>query len=133
MLDVVERPSNKATASVAHKVAIVIYANVTTEASSRAYRAFGFAAELLEAGDDVAIVFDGGGTATLAAVLDPAHPLHRAWSRVSAALRGACAYCAKAYGVEEALMAAGVPMLKDHRGHASLRDLLLEGRQIVTF
>lgn len=53
------------------KVAIVIYSNVTTEAPSRAYRALGFAAELLEAGDDVTIVFDGGGVATLAAVLDP--------------------------------------------------------------
>lgn len=116
-----------------HKVAIVIYSNVTTEALSRAYRAFGFAAELMQAGDDVAIVFDGGGVATLAAVLDPAHDLHRSWVRVSAALRGACDYCAKAYEVHEALVAAGAPMLREDRGHASLRGLLSEGRQIVTF
>jgi hypothetical protein len=133
MLDLVERPVQQTAAATKHAVAIVIYSNVTTEAHSRAYRAFGFAAELLEAGDDVAIIFDGGGTATLAAVLDPAHALHRAWSRVSAALRGACDYCAKAYHVHETLTAAGVPMLKDHRGHASLRNLLVEGRQIITF
>jgi hypothetical protein len=115
------------------KVAVVIYSNVTTEAPSRAYRAMGFAAELLEAGDDVTIVFDGGGVETLAVVLNPSHDLHRSWRKVSSALLGACDYCAKAYGVHETLRLAGVPMLKQHRGHASLRDLLLEGRQIITF
>lgn len=120
-------------AQITHKVAIVIYSNVTDEAMSRAYRAFGFAAELMAAGDDVTIVFDGGGSATLAAVLDPGHDLHRAWKRVAASLRGACSYCAKAYGVQEKLVAAGVPMLADDHGHASLRALLAEGRQIITF
>jgi hypothetical protein len=116
-----------------HKVALVIYSNVTTEAQSRAYRAFGFAAELLAAGDDVTLVFDGGGSATLAAVLDPGHDLHRAWTRAAPALRGVCSYCARAYGVHDALVAAGIPLLADDRGHASLRVLLDEGRQIVTF
>lgn len=116
-----------------HKVALVIYNNVTSEAQSPAYRAFGFAAELLAAGDDVVIVFDGGGTATLAEVIRPEHDLHRAWKKAAAALRGACDYCAKAYEVHAALVAAGVPMLKDDHGHASLRALLNEGRQIITF
>lgn len=116
-----------------HKIAIVIYSNTTTEAHSRAYRAFGFAAELMAAGDDVAIVFDGGGSATLAAVLDPKHDLHRAWRKVATALLGACGYCARAYGVQETLIAAGIPMLTQDHGHASLRALLTEGRQIITF
>ena len=116
-----------------HKIAIVIYSNVTTEAQSRAYRAFGFATELMAAGDDVTIVFDGGGSATLAAVLDPKHDLHGAWRKVATALRGVCAYCAKAYGVQDSLIAAGIPMLTEDHGHASLRALLTEGRQIITF
>jgi hypothetical protein len=116
-----------------HKVAVVIYSNVTEEAASRAYRAFGFVAELLAAGDDVTLVFDGGGSATLAAVLDPAHDLHRAWKRAAPALRGACSYCAKAYGVKDTLVAANIRLLDEDHGHASLRDLLVEGRQIVTF
>ncbi len=133
MLDTVTQPRSDAAATPAHKIAIVIYSNVTTEALSRAYRAFGFAAELLAAGDDVSIVFDGGGSATLAAVLDPKHDLHRAWTKVAPALRGVCGYCAKAYGVQDALIAAGIPMLADDHGHASLRALLDEGRQIITF
>ena len=133
MLDLDQKTKTDTPATVTHKVAIVIYSNVTTEAQSRAYRAFGFAAELLAAGDDVTIVFDGGGSATLAAVLDPKHDLHRAWSKVAPALRGACGYCAKAYGVQEVLKAAGIPLLTEDRGHASLRALLGEGRQIITF
>ena len=133
MLDPETRNERPATVSAPHKVAIVIYSNVTEEAQSRAYRAFGFAAELLAAGDDVTIVFDGGGSATLAAVLNPKHDLHRSWSKVAPALRGVCGYCAKAYGVQEVLKAAGIPFLTEDRGHASLRALLGEGRQIVTF
>jgi predicted peroxiredoxin len=133
MLDTVTQTSRETSAQVTHKIAIVIYSNVTTEALSRAYRAFGFAAELLAAGDDVTIVFDGGGSATLAAVLDPRHDLHRAWSKVAPALRGVCGYCAKAYDVQDTLKAAGIPMLTYDHGHASLRTLLDEGRQIITF
>lgn len=114
-------------------IAVIIYSNVTKEAPSRAYRALGFVAEILRAGDDVALVFDGGGSATLAAILDPGHDLHRAWQKAAPALRGVCAYCARAYEVDKALVAAGIPMLADDRGHASLRNLLAEGRQIITF
>ncbi len=65
----------------------MIYSNVTTDAQSRANRAFGFAAALMTAGDDVAIVFEGGGSVTLAAVLDPKHDLHRLWKKVAPTLR----------------------------------------------
>ncbi|WP_187971347.1 DsrE family protein [Aquibium microcysteis] len=116
-----------------HKVAVVVYSNVTTEAPSRAYRAFGFVAELLAHGDDVVLIFDGGGSATLAAVLSRKHDLHKAYAAAAPALRGVCGYCAGAYGVADALKAADVPFLVDDRGHASLRRLLDEGRQIVTF
>ena len=133
MPDTPVHPANASAATAKHKVAIVIYTNITSEAKSPPYRAFGFAAELLAGGDDVAIVFDGGGTATLAEVIRPENDLHRAWSRVANALRGACDYCAKSYGVKGALGAAGVPLLADDHGHASLRALLNEGRQIITF
>jgi len=116
-----------------HKVAVIVYSNVTTEAPSRAYRAVGFVAELLAHGDDVALIFDGGGSATLAAVLSRKHDLHKAYTAAAPALRGVCGYCAGAYGVADALKAAAVPFLVDDRGHASLRGLLDEGRQIVTF
>jgi hypothetical protein len=116
-----------------NRIAIVIYSKLEGAGKSAVYRAMMFADELLRAGDDVAIVFDGGGSAALAAMLKPDSDLHRVWTKAAPALRGVCAYCAKAYGVKDELEAAGIPMLADDRGHASLRALLGEGRQIITF
>lgn len=132
MLQTQSRPRGEAGPALSQKIAVVIYSNVDTEGASRAYRALGFVAELLAHGDDVTLVFDGGGSATLAAILNPGHDLHPAWKKAAPALRGVCGYCAKAYGVADALKSAGVTFLNDDHGHASLRALLLEGRQIVT-
>ncbi|MBX9992130.1 DsrE family protein [Phreatobacter oligotrophus] len=115
------------------KVAIVIYSKLEGAGKSAVYRALMFADELMRGGDDVTIVFDGAGSTALADVLDPANSLHRTWLKAASALRGVCAYCAKSYGVHEALTSAGIPMLTEDKGHASLRGLLLEGRQIITF
>lgn len=115
------------------KVAIVIYSTLEGSGLAANYRAFGFARELLDAGDDVTIVFDGSGVEALADVIQPDSKLNGAWNHVSSALRGACGFCAKSHGVADALKAADIPFLDEDRGHASLRELLLEGRQIITF
>ncbi len=116
-----------------NKIALVIYSKLDGAGKSAVYRAMMFADELLRAGDDVAIVFDGAGSTALAEMIKPDNDLHRVWTKAAPALRGVCSYCAKAYGVKDALDAAGIPMLTDDKGHASLRALLAEGRQIVTF
>ena len=116
-----------------NKVAIVIYSKLEGSGKSAVYRAMMFVDELLKAGDDVVVVFDGAGSAALADMVQPDHGLHHVWTKAAPALRGVCAYCAKSYGVKDALAAAGIPMLIDDRGHASLRALLNEGRQIITF
>jgi hypothetical protein len=116
-----------------HRIAIVIYSRLEGSGKSAVYRAMMFADELLRAGDDVAIVFDGAGSTALADMIRPESDLHRVWTKAAPALRGVCAYCAKSYGVKEALDAAAIPMLTDDRGHASLRALLGEGRQVITF
>jgi hypothetical protein len=115
------------------KTAIVIYSKLEGSGKSAVYRALMFADELLRAGDDVTIVFDGAGSTALAAILKPDSTLHRVWTKASPALRGVCSHCALSYGVKDELDAAGIPMLTDDKGHASLRALLLEGRQIITF
>jgi hypothetical protein len=116
-----------------NKIALVIYSKLDGAGKSAVYRAMMFSDELLRAGDDVAIVFDGAGSTALAEMIKPDNDLHRVWTKAAPALRGVCSYCAKAYGVKDALDAAGIPMLTDDKGHASLRALLAEGRQIVTF
>jgi hypothetical protein len=116
-----------------HSIAIVIYSKLEGAGNSAIYRALMFADELQRHGDDVVVVFDGAGTTAAAALVDPAQPLHRVYERVRSRVRGFCQACAKSYGVPDALLAAGLPPLTDDRGHASLRGLLAEGRQIVTF
>ncbi len=116
-----------------NRIAVVIQSKLEGAGRSAVYRAMMFVDELLRAGDDVALVFDGAGTTALAGMLPPSSDLHRVWTKAAPALRGACRHCAKSYEVQDALEAAQVPMLGDDRGHASLRNLLLEGRQIITF
>lgn len=116
-----------------NKLAVVVYSNLDGSGLSAVYRALMFVDELQRAGDDVALVFDGSGSSALAEIIRPESELHRAWTKAAPALRGVCSHCAKSYGVREALEVAGIPMLVDDRGHASLRALLVEGRQIITF
>ena len=118
-----------------HKVAIVIYSSLKGDGMSANFRAFNFAEELMQAGDDVVVVFDGSGTKALADVLamEATQTFRRGWDKAADSLGGVCEACSKAYKVHDVLEAAGVPMLDGHRGHIALRQFLNEGRQIITF
>ncbi len=91
------------------------------------------AQELKRAGDEVRIVFDGAGTQGLAALSDPDHQAHVLLLAVKERILGACAYCSRAFGVKEILEARGFPFLSEFHDHPSLRGLLEEGYQLVTF
>jgi len=115
-----------------NRIAIVVYSQLEGAGNSAIYRAMMFAQELRQGGDDVCIVFDGAGSVAAADLAQPGHSMHSLFNDIRPQVRGVCLYCAKSYGVLDAVEAAGLPLLADDRGHASLRALLLEGRQIVT-
>jgi hypothetical protein len=46
---------------------------------------------------------------------------------------GACAYCADAYGAKDQVEQAGVELMDDYEGHPSVRKLIFEGYQVMTF
>ncbi|MFO1273708.1 MAG: hypothetical protein U1F50_18905 [Rubrivivax sp.] len=117
----------------AHRIALVVTSKLEDAGRSAIYRALMFAQELRDAGDDACIVFEGAGSTAAAALAAPDHPMHRLFADVRPLVRGTCRYCARAYGVLDTLEEAGLPLLGEDRGHASLRALLAEGRQIVTF
>ncbi len=114
------------------RVGIVIYEDASRDLA-RAYRGLLTARELLDAGDDVVVVYDGSGVDTLAAASVADHRLHPLVEGLRSNTRGACGFCARAHGVEETLSAAGWALLSDYKGHASVRDLLVEGYQILSF
>ena len=115
-----------------HRVALVIYSKLEGSGNSAIYRSLMFAQELIHAGDDVSLVFDGAGSVAASELSQPGHPFEALFQSVRAQVRGVCRYCARSYGVLDAIEAAGLPLLGDDRGHASLRALLEEGRQIIT-
>ena len=48
-------------------------------------------------------------------------------------MSGACKACAVSFGVREEVEASGVPLLTEYRGHQSLRRLINEGYEVITF
>lgn len=118
----------------AMKVAIVILADTETHAdSARAANALTTAYEFKEAGDEVTLVFTGAGTKWAGELSDPKHRLNRAFRLVKDEVAGACKACAVSFGVSEEVQASGVPLLTEYRGHQSLRKLVGEGYQVITF
>lgn len=116
------------------KVAIVIMANLAdASGKSRVFRGLMFARELKDAGDDVTMVFDGSGTQTLATITEPGSRFEHIVEGIHDKIAGACKLCAKSYGVLEKLESQDYPLLADYKNHASLRRLLVEGYQVITF
>jgi hypothetical protein len=115
-----------------HKVALVVTSTLTGSGTSAVYRGLMSADELQRHGDDVVLVFDGAGAKTAAELADPAHRFHALFQAVRPVVRGVCEYCADSYGVLDAVKSFGLPLLNEDRGHASLRSLLNEGRQVIS-
>ena len=120
--------------SVAAKVAIVILADTETRADgAKVANALTTAYEFKETGEEITVVFTGAGTRWIAELSDPDHRLHRAFDLVKDKVAGACKACAVSFGVKDEVEASGVPLLAEYRGHQSLRKLVVEGFQVITF
>jgi len=48
-------------------------------------------------------------------------------------VEGACAYCANAYQVKDDVAESGIDLLDDYDGHPSVRRLVSEGYEVLTF
>lgn len=116
------------------KAAIVVLADTETHQDlGRVVNAMVAALDFKEAGDDVQLIFDGGGTRWPPALSDPEHSAHDVYERVRDVVRGACDYCAEAFETTDALREVGVPLLDEFKRHPSFRRLMADGYQILTF
>ena len=115
------------------KVALVIFSTLEGSGQAAVYRALGTAKEFKDAGDDVKIVFDGSGVETAAATSQADNALNGAYAPVKDTVLGACGYCVKAHKVTEQIEKAGIDLLTENHGHASLRQLVVDGYQVITF
>lgn len=116
------------------KIGIVILADtVSHEGFGRAVNGLETAKELKEAGDQVQIIFDGAGTHLVPEFDNPEHKYHALFQSVRDKITGACDYCAGAFGVKEKVQKTGIKLLDEFDQHPSLRKLLADGYQILTF
>jgi hypothetical protein len=117
------------------KIAIVVLADTETHGDlGRVVNALETAKECKEAHDDVQVIFDGAGTQWVAQFAQPDHRLAGLYNSISDKVAGVCSYCANAFHVKkEEVKASGAKLLEEFEGHPSLRKLVSEGYQVITF
>ena len=82
--------------------------------------------------DDVELIFDGAGTQWIPELKDEDSNYHELYQAVRNDA-SVCDFCSGAFGVEDAVTDAGVITLDDHDGHPSIRSLVGDDYEIITF
>jgi hypothetical protein len=82
--------------------------------------------------DDLELIFDGAGTQWIPKLEDEDSDYHGLYQAVKDDA-SACDFCSGAFGVEDAVQDAGVVQLDDHDGHPSIRSLVDDDYEIITF
>ena len=116
------------------KSAIVILAGTESHADAgRLVNGLETAKEFAETnGDEVELIFDGAGTQWIPELEDEESDHHELYQAVRDDA-SACDFCSGAFGVEDAVNQSGVVTLDDHDGHPSIRSLVSEGYEVITF
>jgi len=116
------------------KAATIVFADTdSAEGLGRVVNALTTAKEFKETGDEGRVIFDGAGTKWVAELSAEDHKYHWLFEDVRDQVEGACAYCAKAFGVKDEVEKEGVELLGDYEGHPSIHGLIVEGYEVVTF
>lgn len=117
-----------------NKVAILVLAEAESHGDlGRAVNALEVAKEFKDHGDEVQIVFDGGGTEWVGKLADSSHDAHTVYEAVKDKIKGACKFCSGAFGVTDQVKEAGVTLLDEYENHPSVRSLVQDGYQVITF
>ncbi len=116
-----------------NKVAVMILANNESHADmGRLANALELAKESRENGDEIRVIFDGAGTRWVPEIDRQDHTLHKLYSAVSD-VSVACAFCAAVFEVKDQVQATGVQLVSEYESHPSIRKILVERSQVVTF
>ncbi|MDY6780919.1 MAG: DsrE family protein [Halobacteria archaeon] len=116
------------------KAAIVVLADTETHGDmGRVTNALEAAKEFKENGDDVKVIFDGAGTKWIGELADEEHDLHGLYREVESEVSGVCSFCADAFGVSDEAEENDVDALDEFEGHPSIRSLVDEGYEVITF
>jgi len=116
------------------KAAVVILAGTESHADKgRLVNGLETAKEFANAADDeVELIFDGAGTQWVPELEDEDSDYHELYQAVQGDA-AVCDFCAGAFGVEDAVDEAGVVTLDEHDGHPSVRSLVGDDYEVITF
>ncbi len=116
------------------KAAIIVLAGTeSAEGTGRVVNALEATKEFVENDDDeVELIFDGAGTQWVGELEDEDHAYHDLYQAVRGEV-AVCDYCVGAYDVEESIDSAGVERLGEYEGHPSIRSLVDDDYEIITF
>jgi hypothetical protein len=116
------------------KVSIVVFAEMGDHSDmARVVNALETVKEFKESGDEIELIFDGGGVTSAVALADPDHRLHRLYSKVEDKVGGVCRYCSRAFEVYDQAEKLGIPFLAEYDQHPSLRSRVANGFEVITF
>ena len=116
------------------KIAIIILSDTDSmEALGKVSNAFILANEAIENSDELRIIFEGTGSKWIGELEKEDHKLHGLYKGVKNHITGVCLHCSKVFGVKNEVLKAGLPLLDEYDNHPSLRNLVVEGFQILTF
>ncbi|WP_136591569.1 DsrE family protein [Salinigranum halophilum] len=116
------------------KAAIIILAGTDGHANlGRLVNGLETAKEFAETdGDEVELIFDGAGTQWIPELEDGDSDYAELYQSVRNDA-SVCDYCSGAFGVDDAVNDAGIVRLDDHDGHPSIRSLVADGYEVITF
>lgn len=115
-------------------IVIVVLSDTETHADhGRLTNALELAKETAQFGGIARIIFDGAGTRWVPKLASDEGSKGRMFRAVHPMIAGACAFCAAAFHVKDAIQETDIPLLSDFEGHPSLAGYLSAGYQIVTF
>ena len=114
------------------KVAIFVFADTETkEGLGRVVNALETAKEFKT--EDVRLYFDGTGTKWPVELAKESHIAHKLYLSVAGKVKGACSFCASAFGAAESVKKANVQIISEFDDHISIKKLMSEGYRILNF
>lgn len=115
------------------KAAILVLAGTGSHDDlGRLTNALQAAKEFDDAGDDVVVVFDGAGTQWIPELEDESHSAHALYETLKESIR-VCDFCADAFHVGDEVDESAAERVDEFEGHPSVRDLVVEGYEVLTF
>lgn len=115
------------------KAAIVVLAGTESHADfGRVVNALETAKEFRDEGDEVQVIFDGAGTQWVPELEDESHDVHPLYAAVEDVAQ-VCDYCADAFHVGDEVDESDAERVAEFEGHPSIRSLVADGYEVITF